>query len=93
MNRQTVLAEMQRISHLAAGPLKVEDNVKSRIAKAARRLGLSYRRARSLWYADRSIAPRAEELDRLRAIERQLLDERRRRLRLELSSIDARLSS
>jgi hypothetical protein len=48
-----ILAELQRITRLAAGPMEADDNIKSAIARAARRLGLNYRRARAFRYARR----------------------------------------
>jgi hypothetical protein len=36
-----ILAELQRITRLAAGPIDVNDDTKSAIARAAHRLGLN----------------------------------------------------
>jgi hypothetical protein len=60
-----VVAELRAIARRAAEPCDAGDSVKAAIGRAARRLGLSYRRARSFWYGQGS--PRAAEADRLRA--------------------------
>jgi hypothetical protein len=39
-----ILAELQRITPPAAGPIDANDKIKSGIARAARRLGINYRR-------------------------------------------------
>jgi hypothetical protein len=88
-----ILAELQRITRLAAGPIDANDNIKSAIARAARRLGLNYRRARSFWYASPETAVRAVEADRLRAAEVRLLREQRLRLLAEADEIEARLNA
>lgn len=49
-------------------PHRDGDNVKSRIAKAARRLEWSFSRAKDVWFADGRISVRAVEMDRLRAL-------------------------
>lgn len=49
-------------------PHRDGDNVRSRIAKAARRLEWSFNRAKDVWFADGRISVRAAEMDRLRAL-------------------------
>jgi hypothetical protein len=86
-----ILRDLQRIVRLAGGQVGPDRNVKSAIARAAHQLGLSYRRARSLWYADQHIAVRAAEADRLRQGEARMLVERRRCLLLEAAAIEVQL--
>ena len=82
---------MQRITRMAAEPRRPGDNVKRQIGRAAWRLGLSYRRARSFWYGDASAAVRAHEADHLRALLPRLLRERRRVLLVEADAVRAQL--
>ena len=46
-NRDTLALEVRDIVHLAAEPWRAGDSVKAGISRAARRLGLSFRRART----------------------------------------------
>ncbi len=85
-------AEMQGIVRGAAEPWAPGDGVKAGIGRAARRLGLRYRRARSFWYGERA-AVRALEADALRTRNRELLAERRRRITAEAARLDALLGS
>lgn len=87
------LADMQRITRLAAEPRAAGDSTKAAIDRAARALRLSYRRARSFWYASPDAAVRAWEADRLRAEELLLIARRRARLQQELQIIEARLNA
>jgi hypothetical protein len=88
-----LLLEMQRIVKLAVMLIEgePESSVKRRIDIAARCLGLSYRRARSFWYATAGTAVRGHELDAMRAQERGLLEKRRHRLLNEAALIEERL--
>jgi hypothetical protein len=86
-----ILADMQRITRLAAEPRVSDDSAKAAINRAARRLGISFRRARSFWYASPDAAVRAAEADRLRAEEVRILASRRIRLEQELDWIEARI--
>jgi hypothetical protein len=86
-----ILADMQRITRLAAEPRVADDSAKAAINRAARRLGISFRRARSFWYASPDAAVRAIEADRIRAEETRILASRRIRLEQELDWIEARL--
>jgi uncharacterized protein YceH (UPF0502 family) len=61
-------AEMQSILHTVAGR---EGSVKIRINNAARRVGLSFNRAKDLWYGDQRAAIKAEELEKARAVARK----------------------
>lgn len=88
-----VLNDMQRIARLAAEPRAPGDSTKAAIGRAARALGLSYRRARSFWYASPDAAVRAWEADRVRAEERNILASRRWRLEQEILMIEARLNA
>ena len=87
----TLIAEMQRITRLAAEPRRDGDNIKRQIARAAWRLGISQRRARSFWYAESQAAVRAHEADKLRAALPRLLRERRRVLLAEAAIIKTQL--
>lgn len=86
-----ILADMQRITRLAAEPRVVDDSAKAAINRAARRLGISFRRARSFWYASPDAAVRAAEADRLRSEEMRILASQRIRLEQELDWIEARI--
>ena len=57
-------AEMQVLVREAGGPM---GPVKQRIARAARRLGIGFNRAKDLYYADPRCVVRADELDAARA--------------------------
>ncbi len=87
-----IVIEMQGITRRAAEPLRPGDNVKATIARAARTLGIGYRRARSFWYGE-PVAVRAIEADRMRAADLRLLAARERRLELEIAAIRARLDA
>jgi hypothetical protein len=85
-----ITAEMRSIVHAAAEPWQPGEHVKAAILRASRKLGIGYRRTRSFWYAQ-PVRVRADEADRLRAVELRLLAERQRRLARELQVIRARL--
>lgn len=87
--RDAVALEMQRIVREAAEPWSPGDSVKAAIGRAARALGLPFRRARTFWYAS-PCAVRAEEADQLRARDRALVEERLRRLEAEIELLRAR---
>ena len=88
----TIANEMQAITRHAAEPWLPGESVKAAIGRAARTLGIGYRRARSFWYGE-AVAVRAIEADRMRAAELALLAQRHRRLMLELAAIKARLDA
>ncbi|MGD0109223.1 MAG: hypothetical protein ABSC06_35075 [Rhodopila sp.] len=88
----TIAVEMQAITRRAAEPWAPGDSVKAAIGRAARALGIGYRRARSFWYCE-NVAVRALEADRLRAAELAMLAQRQRRLTHELATIKARLDA
>ena len=90
MSNLTINQEMQAITRAAAEPWVPGDSVKAAIGRAARTLGIGYRRARSFWYGD-EVAVRAIEADRMRIAELHLLTQRQQRLRAELALIKARL--
>jgi hypothetical protein len=92
MSDTAIASEMQAITRNAAGPWQPGDSVKAAIGRAARTLGIGYRRARSFWYGEQ-VAVRAFEADRMRAAETLLLGERQRRLEHELAAIRARLDA
>lgn len=80
----TILAEMHGIVRRAAEPRLAADTAKAAISRAAERLGIPFRRARSFWYSESTAAVGAAEAEKLRAAELRLLQERRRRLEEEL---------
>jgi hypothetical protein len=92
-NKVSVMSDMQRIVRLAAEPRAVGDSTKAAIARASRRLQLSYRRCYDFWYATSSASVRAVEADRLRTEELRLLASRRIRLNHELDLIEAQLNA
>jgi hypothetical protein len=73
------LDEMQMIVRAAAEPWAPGDSVKAAITRAARRLGISYRRAYTLWYAAHC-ALRETEAASLRAWYRDFCDREAERL-------------
>jgi hypothetical protein len=86
-----VRAEMQEILHLAAEPLRPNDNGKSRLARAAGALRLGRRRAYALWYGEERAVIREEEVARLRAERDRLLELRIERLRREIAEAERQL--
>jgi hypothetical protein len=80
--------EMQSITRRAAEPYVPGDSIKAQINRAARSLGLNYRRARTFWYAATE-AVRAEEADALRQWHRQWVATRIARLETELQQLGA----
>jgi hypothetical protein len=90
MSDTAIASEMQSITRRAAEPWLPGDSVKAAIGRAARTLGIGYRRARSFWYGE-SVAVRAFEADQMRAAETLLLTQRRQRLEQELAALRARL--
>lgn len=88
-----ILADMQRITRLAAEPRRPDDSTKAAISRAAHTLKLNYRRARSFWYASPDAAVRAAEADRLRSEEWRILASRRIRLEQELDWIESRITA
>jgi hypothetical protein len=85
-----ILADMQRITKLAAEPRLADDSVKAAIRRASTRLEITYRRARSFWYASPDTVVRASEAERLRAEEGRFLVKQRMRIEQELDLIEAR---
>ncbi len=92
MSDTAIASEMQSITRNAAGPWQPGDSVKAAIGRAARTLGIGYRRARSFWYGE-TVAVRAIEADQMRAAETRLLTQRRQRLEQELATLRARLDA
>lgn len=62
----TTVEDARAIVRDAAEPRPPADSVKAAIGRAARRLGLDWGRARSLWYADARVRLSAAEAERLR---------------------------
>lgn len=65
-SQATIPNEMQMIIRRAAEPWQAGDSVKAGIDRAARRTGLAFRRARTLWYGQTETIL-AAEADMLRA--------------------------
>ena len=76
--------EMRALAQLAADGAGLRDNTKSRIARVARVLSLSWRRASALWYGDIDHRIAAAETARLRAERERLLQARVDRLGREI---------
>ena len=85
------LLEMQEIVRLAAEPLRPHDNVKSKIWRAGRLLGIGYRRAYALWYSEPQAVVGEDEAARLRAERDRLYQLRLARLRQEIADTERRL--
>lgn len=85
--RDAIRAEVAEIVSLAGADGR---SVKERLALAATRLGLSYRRARA--FRARSADPWAWEADRLRRAEMDLLRRRAARLEHDIATTKARLA-
>ena len=83
---EEVDAEAQRLVRAAAEPWQPGDSIKAGIGRAARALGLGYRRAQQAWYRQPA-AWRAAELDAMRARHRDVLMRRQDRLRAELATL------
>ena len=88
----TTVSEMQRIVRSAAEPAVPGESVKAALGRAARRLGLGYRRARTFWYGD-ACSVRAWEADRLRTLQLRLIEERLQRLDHERAMLRAQLET
>ena len=89
----TVLLDMKRITRYAAEPRPAGDSVKAAIGRAARTLGLTYRRAYSFWHAAEGTAVRAEEADKVRQAELRLMARERIQLGVRLEWIEARFNA
>jgi hypothetical protein len=86
-----VLFEMRDIVMDAALPVEQGESVKVRIARASRRLGLSFSRVRTFWYGTaRSV--HAFEADKLRAARLEILDQRLAAIEAEHDRLRARLA-
>lgn len=95
INKMSIVVEMQTSIFKLAGERRPSDTRESMIARAARAAGISYRQAKSFFYAE-SQNPRGEAIDLVRAavaqknlkIEQQASDEltelKRRIARLEM---------
>lgn len=94
----TIVLEMQQIVRTAAEPWEPGDSVKAGVRRAARRTGLTFRRAETFWHAKvRPAAIRAVEADALRAwhaawLERQAewLEEQAQLYRARREALEAR---
>jgi hypothetical protein len=84
--------EAHEIVRLAAEPWQVGDGVKEGITRAARSLGIGYRRARTFWYCQ-PCAVLSVEMDRMRLRKRELLFERMRRLDAERDYVAAKIAA
>lgn len=86
VTNQDTMAEMQDLVRQASEPWLPGDSVKAAIGRAARRLGLPHRRARTLWYAAPA-AVLAWEADQIRARSRVALLDRVARLDRERAAL------
>ncbi len=91
-NVPQVASEMRGIVMEAAWPPVPGESVGAVIQRSARRLHLGYARVRSYYYGLVRMVP-AEEADRLRAIQREMLAERLNRIDAEAAVIRARLGA
>ena len=89
---QPVASEMRSIVMEAAWPPVPGESVGAVIQRAARRLELGYARVRSYYYGLVRMVP-AEEADRLRVVQRQMMAERLARLDAEAALIRAQLGA
>lgn len=80
--------EMRALAQLAADGAGLLDNTKSRIARVARVLSLSWRRASALWYGDIDHRIAAAEAARLRGERERLLQARMDRLGREIAETE-----
>lgn len=87
-----VLFEMRDIVMDAALPVEQGESVKVRIARASRRLGLSFSRVRTFWYGTARTV-HAHEADRLRAAHLEILDRKLASLDADRAALRARLDS
>ena len=79
-------AEMQSLLQDVAGR---EGSVKVRIRNAARRVGISFSRARDLWYGDERAAIKADELEKARTAARQALGNELNEIQALLACVQA----
>lgn len=90
----TMTMEASRLIRDIAPPAEGH-NVKSRIAKAARRLAWTFNRAKDVWFADGRISVRAHEMDQLRRLKAEADTKARRHADLNeaarLEALAARL--
>ncbi len=82
--------EMSRSICVVAGKRGWQENRKSWLAKAARRIGITDRQVRSLFYFEGN--PRAELVERVRAAVRKLDKNIAKEARNELQEISARIA-
>lgn len=88
---EAVLCEMREIVMDAALPVQQGESVKVRIARASRRLGLSFSRVRTFWYGTARTV-HADEADRLRAARVEILDRKLAALDADRAVLRARLN-
>lgn len=85
----TMTMEASRLIRDIAPPAEGH-NVKSRIAKAARRLAWTFNRAKDVWFADGRISVRAHEMDQLRRLKAEADTKARRHAdRVEAARLEA----
>ena len=89
---EAIAMEMTAIVREAAEPSVLGEHIAAAIDRAARRLGLSYRRAKAYWYQETRLVP-AHEADKLRRARRQMMRDRAARLNAELATLQLRLSA
>ena len=87
MSSASISIEVSEGLRRLSEPVRAGESVKALIAKAARKVGLSYSRAFSLWYG-RGVV-RAEELERVRAL---LRTNRQENLNAEIAELRERLA-
>lgn len=89
MADRDTICEMQVIVRAAGYPHEPGGSVKASIRRAAGRLGLTFRRARTFWAGDRRAAVRSDEADRLREWYADFVARRAERLEQELLELRA----
>ena len=75
-----------------AGPPRGAESKKAMMTRAARTLGMGYRRVKSAWYGEPA-AWRAEEMDRMRATAKAALAARLAREEAALEALRARVEA
>lgn len=88
VDQTALIAEMQAIVRMAAEPRQPVDGIKAAVGRAAKALGISYRRAMTFWYGyTEKVLVTEAEAERLRAERARLLALRIDRLERELIAL------
>jgi len=86
VDQTALIAEMQAIVRMAAEPRQPVDGIKAAVGRAAKALGISYRRAMTFWYGyTEKVLVTEAEAARLRRQRERLYEHRLERLRHDIA--------